>query len=125
MAIPVTPATTRLLHRRVRKVRADVAESLRHELPPIVNFDNLVDERLEGESCIDGSESVLFDFGRLAGASSAVMALMVAWFRYAHARGKVINFVNVPEGVMNIVEVSELTEVLPIEASAEATVDGP
>jgi len=95
-----------------------------HELPPIVNFDNLVEQRRAGESCIDGSESAVFDFGRLVVASSAVMALMVAWFRYAHARGKVINFVNVPEGVMNIVEVSELTALLPIEASATATVGG-
>lgn len=93
-----------------------------HELPALVSFDNLVEERGRGEAYIDGSEEPSFDLGRLSGGSSAVVALMVAWFRYAHTRGKVVSFVNVPEGVMNIVEVAELTEVLPIEASADPTV---
>lgn len=95
-----------------------------HELPALVSFDNLVEERSRGEVYIDGSSAPSFDLGRLSGASSAVVALMVAWFRYAHARGKVVSFVNVPDGVMNIVEVSELTEVLPIEAPADATAGG-
>lgn len=96
-----------------------------HVLPSKVNFENLVEQRRAGEHYIDSTDVPVFDLNQLAGASSAVMALMVAWYRYAHARGKTTSFVNVPEGVMNIVEVSELTEVLPIEASAEATVRGP
>ena len=95
----------------------------RHVLPPHVSFDNLVEQRRAGETYIDTTESPVFDLHQLAGASSAVMALMVAWYRYAHAHGKVLSFVNVPEGVMNIVEVSELTDLLPIEASADATLD--
>ena len=95
-----------------------------HALPAIVNFDNLARIRAEGEAFIDATDAPVFDLGRLSGGSSAVVALMVAWFRYAHARGKVISFVNVPEGVMNIVEVSELTDFLPIESSESATVGG-
>ncbi len=94
----------------------------RHELPAVVNFDNLVELRHAGEAYVDDNDTPVFDFHRLASASSAVMALMVAWFRYAHAHGKVISFVNVPEGVMNIVEVSELTDLLPIEVSEDAAV---
>lgn len=93
-----------------------------HELPAVVNFDNLPEQREAGEAYIDGCDEPVFDLGRLSIASSAVVALMVAWFRYGHTRGKVLRFVNVPEGVMNIVEVSELTELLPIEASAAASV---
>ncbi|MGE0625258.1 MAG: lipid asymmetry maintenance protein MlaB [Pseudomonadales bacterium] len=95
-----------------------------HELPAIVNFDNLPELRSAGEAYIDGIDAPVFDLARLTVASSAVVALMVAWFRYAHAHGKVVSFVNVPEGVMNIVEVSELTELLPIEASATAHIGG-
>jgi len=95
-----------------------------YELPVVVNFDNLVEQRGAGEAYIDGSEQAVFDLGRLSGASSAVVALMVAWFRYAHAHGKVLSFVNVPEGVMNIVEVSELTDLLPIEAAVTGAGDG-
>lgn len=95
-----------------------------HQLPPVVNFDNLPAVRAEGESYIDATAHPVFDLQQLTSSSSAVVALMVAWFRYAHTHGKVIGFVNVPEGVMNIVEVSELTDLLPIEASEPATVGG-
>ena len=56
------------------------------------------------------------DLAELAGASSAVVALLIAWFRYGHAHGKVVRFLHVPTSIMNIIEVSELAEVLPISA---------
>ena len=83
-------------------------------LPAEVGFANLVEVREQGKAHIDEVELAEFDLARLSGASSAVVALLIAWFRYAHARGKVVRFLRVPAAIMNIIDVSDLTEVLPI-----------
>jgi ABC-type transporter Mla MlaB component len=83
-------------------------------LPAEVDFENLVQVREQGKAHIDSVETADFDLAGLAGASSAVVALLIAWFRYAHARGKVVRFLRVPAAIMNIIEVSELAEVLPL-----------
>ena len=88
-----------------------------YELPAEVNFANLVSVREQGKQHIDAAEPAEFDLAGLASASSAVVALLIAWFRYGHARGKVVRFLRVPAAIMNIIEVSDLTEVLPVEAA--------
>lgn len=85
-------------------------------LPQRLDFDNLVSVRTEGERHIDAQETPVFDLAQLENASSAAVALLVAWFRYAHVRGKVAQFTHVPPGIMNIIELTELTDVLPLEA---------
>ena len=87
-----------------------------YELPAVVDFPNLVEVREAGKAHIDAAENADFDLSGLTEANSAVVALLIAWFRYAHARGKVVRFLRVPVAVMNIIEVSDLTEVLPIES---------
>jgi ABC-type transporter Mla MlaB component len=87
-------------------------------LPEEVDFDDLVDLRTAGDQYIDATDEPVFDLGRLESSSSAVVAALVAWFRYAHGRGKVVKFVGVPKGIMNIIEVTELSEVLPVEEQA-------
>jgi len=94
------------------------------ELPAEVDFTNLVDVREAGKAHIDQGEETDFDLAGLTEANSAVVALLIAWFRYAHTRGKVVRFLRVPVSVMNIIEVSDLSEVLPI-VDAEAAVVGP
>ena len=95
-------------------------------LPAVVDFANLVEVREQGRAHIDGAELAEFDLAGLAGASSAVVALLIGWFRYAHARGKVVRFLRVPAAIMNIIEVSDLTEVLPIvHAEPDATAAEP
>ena len=97
-----------------------------YELPAEVNFANLVTVREAGKRHIDAAaedtEQVEFDLAGLADASSAVVALLIAWFRYGHAHGKVVRFLHVPAPIMNIIEVSELSEVLPIVAVTRETV---
>ena len=85
------------------------------QLPDHVDFENLMAIRAEGERYIDGTDEPQFDLSGLADSSSAAAALLVAWFRYAHARGKVAEFENVPPGLMNIMEVTELSEILPLK----------
>jgi ABC-type transporter Mla MlaB component len=88
------------------------------EFPDHVNFDNLMSVREAGEQYIDGAAQPVFDLSGLANASSAAAAVMVAWFRYAHVHGKVVQFDHVPTGLMNIIEVTELADVLPVKSEA-------
>ena len=94
-----------------------------YELPAEVSFANLVQLREQGKAHIDGADSAEFDLSGLNGASSAVVALLIAWFRYGHAHGKVVRFLWVPAAIMNIIEVSNLAEVLPIAAADAAKME--
>ena len=85
-----------------------------YQLPAEVTFANLVSLRDQGKRHIDECDLAEFDLAGLENASSAVVALLIAWFRYGHAHGKVVRFLRVPAAIMNIIEVSNLTEVLPV-----------
>ena len=97
-----------------------MTDRVAYSLPERVDFDNLMTIRLEGERYVDTAEQPVFDLGGLGNSSSAAVALLVAWFRYAHDRGKVVQFIHVPTGIMNIIEVTELTDILPLEADVSA-----
>jgi ABC-type transporter Mla MlaB component len=100
-----------------------------YALPAEVDFGNLVAVREAGKQHIDATTghtgAVEFDLGGLTEASSAVVALLIAWFRYGHAHGKVVRFLHVPVAIMNIIEVSDLTDVLPIVAPAQEVAVSP
>jgi ABC-type transporter Mla MlaB component len=95
-----------------------------YQLSTEVTYANLVAIREAGKSHIDATEEQTgvaeFDLAGLKDASSAVVALLIAWFRYGHAHGKVVRFLQVPAAIMNIIEVSDLASVLPIVAAGEA-----
>lgn len=93
-------------------------------LPAEVNFANLMAVRVEGESHIDQTDPAEFDLSLLANGSSAVVALLIGWFRYAHAHGKVVRFLGVPVTIMNIIEVSDLGAVLPVAADKPGDKEG-
>lgn len=88
-----------------------------YSLPVLVTFANLMAVRLEGEAHIDQSDAADFDLSSLESGNSAVVALLIGWFRYAHTHGKVVRFLHVPVTIMNIIEVSDLDEVLPLVIS--------
>jgi ABC-type transporter Mla MlaB component len=87
-------------------------------LPDHIDFDNLMTVRKAGEEHIDANPQPVFSLQGITDASSAAVALLVAWFRYAHVRGKVAAFVHVPASIMNIIEVTELDEMLQIDDAA-------
>ena len=88
-----------------------------YRLPAIVDFANLVAVREAGKAHVDQAEEADFDLSGLEESNSAVVAVLIAWFRYAHARGKVVRFLHAPVSIMNIIEVSDLADVLPIVGS--------
>ena len=84
-------------------------------LSGVIDFDNLVEIRRDGESRInEATETVRFDLSGLEKANSATVALLIAWFRAAEAQRKSIVFVEVAPELRNIIAFSGLEEVLPL-----------
>jgi ABC-type transporter Mla MlaB component len=86
-------------------------------LPEAVNFDNLAALRRQAELKIDELSAVRtleIGFGNLSHSGSPAVALMIALFRYAHVAEKTVSFVDVPADILNIIEVSDLSDVLPL-----------
>ena len=86
----------------------------------MVTVDTLVAVRKQCEALIEGrsraGESLTrFSLARLQGSNSVVVALLMALFRYAYLKGTSVVFVDIPVELRNIIEVAELTDVLPVE----------
>ena len=106
-------------------------DSVRYTLPQAVNFDNLPDLRELVEAEVDAAEPdrvLEVAMGDQGHGGSAAVALMIALFRRAHVLDKKIRFVEVPIEISNIVNVSGLSDVLPLQLAeqvAEQVVEAP
>ena len=88
-----------------------------------VTFANLMHIREEGEAAIaEAGDPVVIDFTGLENGNSAAVALLMAWLRAADDLGKSIEFVAAPTELENIVELSGMTDVLPMRSRAVAPV---
>ncbi|MDP6376767.1 MAG: hypothetical protein QF921_12310 [Pseudomonadales bacterium] len=83
-----------------------------------VNFDNFGAIRASGEQFIRDNGRLSVNFGRIEGANSVTVGLMLAWFREADLQGNSIVFVDVPRDLRNIIDFSGLSAVLPFESGA-------
>lgn len=86
-------------------------------MPARVSFDSFLSIRESGEQYIDSAKSGVFDLRGLKDSNSAAVALLLAWFRYAHHLGKSIDFAGTPQSLRNLIEVMELDEILPLQDS--------
>jgi ABC-type transporter Mla MlaB component len=76
----------------------------------------MVSLRDDGEQFIrDDLESPIFSLTGLEVSNSVAVALLLGWFRRAHRLGKAIVFTDIPADLLNIIEVSGLSEVLPLQ----------
>jgi phospholipid transport system transporter-binding protein len=72
--------------------------------------------RKAGEEAIaEADDQVEFDLSGIENGNSAGVALLIAWFREAERLDKRIVFHHVPEDLRNIVDLSGLTPVLPVQ----------
>ncbi len=86
-------------------------------LPPQITFANIVSLRNDGERFIrDDLETPVFSLADLEFSNSAAVALLLGWFRRANRIGKSIVFADIPEDLLNIIKVSGLSDVLPLES---------
>ena len=99
-----------------------LTQTIEYAVPEAVDFDNLEALRRHAEQKLDelaDGQSMLVRLASSAHNGSAAVALMIAMYRRAHVAGKNLSFVDIPDEVVNIIEVSGLTDVLPV-AAAEA-----
>lgn len=90
-----------------------------------VNFDNLAELRKHAEQQIDNlveGQALRVRFTSLQHSGSAAVALMIAIYRRGHVTGRKVSFVDVPDAVINIIEVSGLSEVLPVAGPSRSPV---
>lgn len=73
-------------------------------------------ERLLSESrtLFSTQSSLLFDLSGIQHADSAGVALLVEWLRLSKERELVLQFRNIPDQMLAIIEVSDLEQRLPI-----------
>lgn len=85
-------------------------------LPGAIHFDNLAAVRSAGESYLDEqADSAVFDLSALSECNSVAVALLMAWLRYAHAHNKTVVYAGAPNDLSNIIDVSGLTQTLPVQ----------
>lgn len=60
------------------------------------------------------SAVVSFDFQHVASLDSSAVALLLDWCRLVKAEGKTIQFVNLPDRLLSLIQISELSDILPI-----------
>jgi ABC-type transporter Mla MlaB component len=87
----------------------------------MVDFESLADLRAAGEAFVESQPNpVVIDLAGLQECNSAAVALLLSWFRYAHARDKTIVYTHAAADLVNIVRVSGLQEILPLDSGAHA-----
>ncbi|MCZ6619219.1 MAG: STAS domain-containing protein [Gammaproteobacteria bacterium] len=98
-------------------MNADITTGGFH-LPDAITLANIADVRAMGEQHItelaEREDACTFHLAGLEQTNSLAVALLVAWFRYAHVHEKSIVYVDAPRDLRNIIDVYGLTEVLPI-----------
>lgn len=78
-----------------------------------LGFDCVVLVEKEGLQAITESpEAVVFDFSQVQCCSSATLALLLSWFRYAKRLGKPLSFESLPKKVLMMLESAGLKQAL-------------
>jgi ABC-type transporter Mla MlaB component len=80
-----------------------------------VQFDTFTELRASGEAFVESHpDTAVFDLAPLRECNSAAVALLMAWYRFAHARGKTIVYTHAAPDLVNLIRVSGLEEILPL-----------
>ena len=96
---------------------ARIGAPVDYPVPEAVNFDNLAELREAAERQIEAlaeHQSLQVRFTSTRHSGSATVALMIAIYRRGHVVGRTVTFADVPEDVVNIIEVSGLSDILPV-----------
>ena len=96
-----------------------MSDAVSHSLTGSVTFTNLAAVRAAGEAAIAAAgERAVVDLSGLTDGNSAAVAVLVSWYRHAQGLGKDIVFLDAPAEVRNIIGLSGLSRVLPLESRA-------
>jgi len=79
-----------------------------------LNFQTVPECYRRGCQLISASPKPIFDLKMITNCDNAASALLVAWTRYAKHMNKAVRFVNIPNQLFGIIEVTGLKNILPI-----------
>jgi len=84
-----------------------------YQLAGPLGFDSVMGLAQAGRSAITGSdEKVIFDLSKVTVVSSAGLALLISWLRYARTHGKHLHFTHIPDSLIGLARVSGLSHLL-------------
>ena len=66
----------------------------------------------EGRAAMQPGEQI-FDLGRISGADSSAIAVMLGWMRLASRSRSTLRFAHIPPGVRSLAELYGVSELLP------------
>lgn len=80
-----------------------------------LSFDTVISVEKEGMAAIEESTvTITFDLCRVTKCSSASLALLLSWKRYAEITGKTLQIACVPESLAGQIKSAHLESVFPI-----------
>ncbi|MEI7842911.1 MAG: STAS domain-containing protein [Gallionellaceae bacterium] len=65
----------------------------------------------------DGLTDIVIDLAKVEGVDSSAISLMLAWLRAAQAKQLKLSFVNVPENLISLANLYDVTETLSLPAN--------
>lgn len=88
------------------------------QLKGSVNFNNVLRWRTKGEELIArASSAITFDMSAVCEHDSSLVALLLAWRRYAKVSGKNLIYINPPESLLRVAQVCNVTPLLGINGN--------
>jgi ABC-type transporter Mla MlaB component len=93
-----------------------------YRLDTVVRYDDVAAVRAAGEHFIDITPGVpTFSLVALSESNSLVVALLLAWVRYAAARSRTLRIVDAPRDLRNIIELYGIATLLPLEQDGRSS----
>lgn len=79
-----------------------------------LNFDTVPQLNLRGRQLVSASPIPIFDLRSVTRSDNSGLALIISWIRYAKQINKSIRFLNIPQQLLAIAEISGLLKSIPI-----------
>jgi len=78
-----------------------------------LGFETVMGLASAGRSAIAGTDDkVIFDLSKVTSVSSAGLALLVSWLRFARILGKQLTFTHTPDNLIGLARVSGMSDLL-------------
>jgi phospholipid transport system transporter-binding protein len=84
-----------------------------------VTYDNVVKVMQTGVAAMDQHDLVI-DLSKITTVDSAAVSLLLEWVRAAQARDRQLGFINLPENLASLVELYDVTALLPIDTQPDS-----
>lgn len=85
-----------------------------YALEGVLDFQSVASLLSEGESMLAGQGMLDLDLGDVRESNSAGLALLLEWLDLARRRGRVLRLHNLPDSLMRLAVLANVTSLLPL-----------